>query len=479
MPGGSRSVLLREVAAKARASLGRERPDVVLRRALFEAAFFEISLRTLGPAGWVETGGRFHPLFALPDYRGPHFDEALRRLVLPGRGPWVAHLSVTGACACRCDYCYASAGGPDAPDAGDETVLSAARAIARHGVPLVILTGGEPLARYGRVERLVEILAPSCEVRLATSGVGLTPGRAKALHERGLAAVAVGLDSADAESVNRTRGYRRAFEAATQALRICAAEGLATFATSVVGADTFATPDDAVRLLRLVRSIDPRVGTVFVPRFAAGRARAQGIASPEKWAPLARRVADAVRREGLRAAVLSNPLEALMGCTGGAGKQLHVDIRGRVTPCIAGAGVGSLQDEPFDVLHDRLVASATRLKRGFLCSVHGADGDWAPDAAVALLRRFARNEPDAGWQRMLAVAGPAAAWMLGTSLPQAPRRLRRSIPQGAVSQTGSCESTPSECGRAAATADWRETSGPFSESAPAFAGRVAGSVRTR
>jgi sulfatase maturation enzyme AslB (radical SAM superfamily) len=155
----------------------------VLRRALLQVGFLEVALRVAGRRGIFHARRAFYPLFLLPDFHGPHFDEALRRLLLPGRGPFMVHLAVTGACPCRCKYCYAEAGGTKAPDLGDDRVCDIARRLADARVPLVILGGGEPLSRFERLLSLIEMLSPASEVRLATSGVGLTSLRATKLRD--------------------------------------------------------------------------------------------------------------------------------------------------------------------------------------------------------------------------------------------------------------------------------------------------------
>lgn len=414
--GPSRLALVAQLVAKARGAHRGGKPlGLVLRRALFEAAFLEAALRTFGPAGMTFGQGRFFPLFLLPDYRGPHFDEALRRLALPGRGPFVAHLSVTGACASRCSYCYASAGGANPPDLGDEQLLEVARVLVRRGVPLVNLSGGEPLARYARVEKLVEILAPSCEVRLATSGVGLTAARAAALRERGLQVVAVSLDSADPDTVNRVRGYRGAFDAAVEALRLASRAGCVTFATSVVGPSGFRTPDEVERLLRLVRAIHPDIAVNFVPMFATGRGADAGVCDPAPWRPVAESIARVIREHGFCASVLRSPVEALMGCVGAGGKQLNIGIRGQVTPCISSAGLGNIVDEPFDAIYERFLGAARRLKRGFFCARGGA-GAPSNGRSLQLLDQFHRTSPDTFYQRVLDRHERRIAWLFGERL---------------------------------------------------------------
>jgi MoaA/NifB/PqqE/SkfB family radical SAM enzyme len=409
---GARLALAGHVAANAWAH--RARPHG-LRRALAQAAFMEVALRTFGRWGMFGDGESFYPLSLMPDFHGSHFDEALRRLLSPERGPFVVHLAVTGSCPCRCAYCYADAGGPDPPDLGDEPLVAAARALAESGVPLVILSGGEPLTRLDRALRLIEILAPHSEVRLATSGIGLTPQRAARLHRAGLTALAVSLDSADPRRVDADRGYPGAFDAAVAALRCAAGAGLHTFVTSVVGREAFRSPVEVDRFLGFVRAQHPGLVVNFIPRFAAGRAGADGFCSPSEYAPVARRIARVIRRGGYRATVFLDPFELVVGCVGGGLRQLHVDVRGNLTACISGATFGNLADAPLDVLLRRTGAAGARLKRGFLCATTAARTRGGrvldPDDSRRALTAFYAAHEDTVFQQLIDRVGPAFAWL--------------------------------------------------------------------
>lgn len=407
---GARLVLTGHLAARA---FGDRSFRQRFRRTLLRIGFFEAALRTFGRGGMFSAGQAFYPLFLLPDFHGPHFDEALRRLLLPGRGPFAAHLAVTGACPSRCTYCYAAAGGPDAPDLGDARLFAVARALADRGVPLISLGGGEPLARYERLVRLVEILAGAAEVRVATSGVGLTPARASCLKRAGLTALAVSLDSDDPAKVNASRGYARAFEAAVQALRSSADAGLITLVTSVVDRSGFRSPADVDRFLRFLRELHPSLVVNFLPKFATGRASLDGFSSPEEYAPIARTIARAIQDGGHRATVFLDPLEHLMGCVGAGRRQLNVDARGNVTACISGASFGNLIDEPFEQVYDRFRAGGARLKRGFFCaSIQDRAGGatvLAPDDSSRAIAEFYSSHPDTVFQRALDAFGAQIA----------------------------------------------------------------------
>ena len=384
-----------------------------LRRAILEGAFFETTLRTLGRSAMFEHRSSFYPVMFLPDYRGPYFDEALRRLVLPRRGPMVAWLSITGVCPSRCEYCYASAGGKEASDLGDAPILAAARGLVDRGVPLINLSGGEPLSRYRRVKAVLAEIARRSEVRLLTSGFGLDQERAAELKSLGLALVAVSLDCDDPETFDRRRGHPQAFSAATSALRAATSAELLTVVNCVVDGKNLRTAEEVRRFLDLVRSIDAEIFVNFVPKFALGRAKGQGFASVEQYLPLSAIIAEVIERDGARASIYRQPLEVFMGCVGAGGKNISVDTRGNIAVCISDTALGNIAQEPFDALYRRYVEATGTLSQGFFCAHAATQHEQTLDGSSteAALRSFEKAHSPARYQRLLNRFEPALAWL--------------------------------------------------------------------
>jgi MoaA/NifB/PqqE/SkfB family radical SAM enzyme len=386
------------------------------RRALVHAALIEGVRLLFGWGGAASHGAAYYPTTFLPDLHSPHFDRALRCLVDPTRGPFIVHLALTGACPWTCRYCYAGAGGKGAPDLGDVALARVARALAAERVPIVLLGGGEPLKRFDRAVRAIEVLADASEVRLATSGAGLTAARASELRRAGLRALAVSLDSDDRARVDATRGPG-AFDAAARALGIAANTGLLTLVTSIVGAGDFATPRDAERFLAWVRERHPGAIVNFIPEFGTGRAGARGFATPAAYAPTARRLARAIRRGDHRASAFYTPgMDAFVGCVGAGLRQAVIDIEGNLSACVSGASFGNLLEEPFDVVWRRMLTAPARLTRGFFCAEVaaelGARRTLSPEETLRALRGFHATHDDAWFESLLHHAGPALGWLL-------------------------------------------------------------------
>lgn len=438
MPAGaiaSRAVLASHLSRKAWKRV-RRREASPLRsavRLLADAVAFETTRHTFGAQSMIRGQHGLFPHVFLPDYHGACFDEALLRLLDPERGPNILYFSLTGTCPCRCEYCFAGAD-PAGKDLGDAVVLDVARAVAKARIPLVNISGGEPFVHYERLREAVRLLSVGCEVRVFTTGIGVTAERLRALREAGLKGLFVSLDTDDAALFDRTRGRRGAFDAAVRALQLAAGENVLTFINSVVDRRRFPNRDSVARFLRFVERIDPRIVVNFLPQLAAGRGiELDSFRTPEECEPIADRIVSTARELGRPVSMLFGRVDTFMGCVGAGGRLMNVDIAGNVTVCISRAAIGNVLEEPFAAIYDRFRQSCTRLKVGFFCCLagEGGDGEVLPfEASLGLLSRFYAANPDADWQRMRERIGP-----LLLRLYEDPGRVARAAPSPLVAQS--------------------------------------------
>jgi len=134
----------------------------------------------------------------------------------------------TKQCNLYCDHCYAAAETEPAP--GEMTTAEGKRfldELAAFGAPVVLFSGGEPLAR----EDLVELVAHASDVGLrpvlSTNGTLLTEERAAALREAGLKYVGVSVDGMP-ERNDAFRGQEGAFDRALAGIEASQSAGLKT-----------------------------------------------------------------------------------------------------------------------------------------------------------------------------------------------------------------------------------------------------------
>ncbi len=397
--------------------LARQRLSDAARSALAEAIFLEIASQTFGPTSMIRQEHGFFPHIFMPDYRGPAFDEAIRRIVLPGRGPNILYFSLTGVCPCHCEYCFAGAGGAATDLLDDGPVLDVARKVAELRVPLVNISGGEPLTRYSRLLQTVRLLNEGSEVRMFTTGFGLTEARLAELREAGLKGVFVSLDTDVPSVFDAARGKEGAFDAAVGALKMCSEAGMLTFVNCVVDRTRFARRDDIVSFLRFIESIDPRIVVNCLPQLATGRGtEADSFRAPEECDGLAELIVETAQELGRPVTMLFGTVDKFIGCPGAGGKLMNIDIAGNVTVCISKAGLGNLLEEPFEVIHDRFVDVCQELRVGFFCCEVGERGDGELldlDASRAAIQEFYGHTERASWQRVTDRVG----WLFDRLLP--------------------------------------------------------------
>ena len=103
--------------------------------------------------------------------------------------------NITRRCNLRCIHCYAHA--QDQPEAGE---LSSAQGraliddLAAFGVPVVLFSGGEPLARQDLPELASYAVGKGMRAVISTNGTLITPQAAHTLKEIGLSYVGISLD---------------------------------------------------------------------------------------------------------------------------------------------------------------------------------------------------------------------------------------------------------------------------------------------
>jgi radical SAM protein with 4Fe4S-binding SPASM domain len=145
--------------------------------------------------------------------------------------PAVVAWEVAKACNLSCRHCKADAravaidrrlqGGQERRELTTIEGLALIDSIATFH-PLLIFTGGEPLLRRD-LETLIDYASRSgLRAALATNGLLIDERKARKLKERGLSAVSISIDSADAKVHDATRGVEGAYSSALSAIKAMA-----------------------------------------------------------------------------------------------------------------------------------------------------------------------------------------------------------------------------------------------------------------
>ncbi|MET1101491.1 MAG: radical SAM protein [Pyrodictiaceae archaeon] len=140
----------------------------------------------------------------------------------------VVFWNITYKCNLKCKHCYLNAGpSPSKPELDTKKLLEIADQLIEHEIPLVIFTGGEPLARddfWIVAERLSEHKRP--RLSLSTNGTLITKSVAKKLKDYGFVYVGVSIDSLNPALHDEFRGVKGAFAAAVKGIENALSEDL-------------------------------------------------------------------------------------------------------------------------------------------------------------------------------------------------------------------------------------------------------------
>ncbi len=293
----------------------------------------------------------------------------------------VVFWNITRACNLKCIHCYISAGPqPDPNELSTYEALRVASEIVEAGLPLVTLTGGEPLVRSD-LWAIARRIALSGDIRLAisTNGTLISRGTASRLRNTGFSYVGISLDSTRPEVHDAFRGMAGAFSRALRGARNALEAGLDVGFRITI---TRYNLEDAPRIVRLAREMGvPRVAIYLIDLL--GRAGENLLPSREELRATVDRILDEaisasdttevlIVRGNFAGIYLADKLAktreeflellSLLGSHGDCGRRsISIYPDGTVRPCqfLEGVIVGDLRRESLETI---LSPSNPRLK---------------------------------------------------------------------------------------------------------------------
>ncbi|MGP8320995.1 MAG: radical SAM protein [Methanosarcinaceae archaeon] len=237
-------------------------------------------------------------------------------------------ISITEECPNNCIHCAL----PDTKNKDrltPEFIKDAIDQSLNMGTTLIIFDGGEPLV-YDGLEALISHVDTNRAVSaMFTSGVGLTPERARSLKKAGLYMVSVSFDSANEEGHDFMRGREGVYKEAINAVNNLMDAGLFVNIYVVISPRNIDELDDFYTLAR-----DMGVHELsFYEIVPAGRwiDHETEILSPDDHRKLDDFVARADATDGPRVFSIPHVMKTT-GCFAGR-KWLHITPQGDVLPC--------------------------------------------------------------------------------------------------------------------------------------------------
>jgi len=134
--------------------------------------------------------------------------------------------NVTRSCNLHCVHCYARAVEKSRErEMSHEEGLALLDDLAEFGVPVVLFSGGEPLARPDLLDLAKYAVNKGMRAVISTNGTLIDREKARKLKDIGLSYVGVSLDGME-EVNDRFRGKKGAFQKAMEGIRNCQKVGL-------------------------------------------------------------------------------------------------------------------------------------------------------------------------------------------------------------------------------------------------------------
>jgi AdoMet-dependent heme synthase len=134
--------------------------------------------------------------------------------------PRLIFWEVTKGCNLRCIHCRATATELSSSlDLPTTKALNLIKQVSQVSLPILVLSGGEPLYRQDIFQLAQYAVAQGMRVALATNGTLVTQEIARQIVDAGISRVSISLDGADAATHDAFRAIPGAFEAALKGFR--------------------------------------------------------------------------------------------------------------------------------------------------------------------------------------------------------------------------------------------------------------------
>ncbi len=153
-------------------------------------------------------------------------DSSSHKFEKDGKFIPVVVFNITSMCNLSCKHCYYSAKSyPDEDELSTNEILNIIDDIGNLGVPVILVSGGEPLMKKGVYELISFMREKNIDVGLSTNGTLITEKNIEKIKKSGANYVGISIDGFE-KTHDFFRGKKGAFRRSEEAIEICLKEGL-------------------------------------------------------------------------------------------------------------------------------------------------------------------------------------------------------------------------------------------------------------
>jgi 12,18-didecarboxysiroheme deacetylase len=229
--------------------------------------------------------------------------------------------NMTRRCNLKCIHCYAHA--KDSVDKNELTTVQGKELIdglADFGVPVILFSGGEPLARKDLPELAGYAVEKGLRAVISTNGTLISAPMARTLKNIGLSYVGISLDGMQ-EVNDRFRGIKGAFQSALKGIKNCQAAGIKVGLRFTINKFNVS---EIPHIFKLIEEMDiPRV--CFYHLVYAGRGT--DLVKEDLSHEATRSVVDLIINETQRLHAIGKPKEVLTVDNHADGPYLYLRLR--------------------------------------------------------------------------------------------------------------------------------------------------------
>ncbi len=184
--------------------------------------------------------------------------------------PFMVSYSITTKCNLKCKHCYSESVDQAAPDElSTEEAFQLMDDLARWGIGLLVIDGGEPLCREDMLDIVRYASLKGIRTTIGSNATLIDKAMAKRMLEVGVKCVAISVDGADAQTHDTFRGESGTFEETLKGIKACRTAGLPFQFNTVIRKETLLQLEDILNI-----AVDSGANAAeFFDLVVAGRAK--------------------------------------------------------------------------------------------------------------------------------------------------------------------------------------------------------------